>query len=106
MFNNRTVINYQCWLANDFQKEHLRHIGNAKKISKAVEQYHKTKDAKKIKKQKDEVQVMKRIAGKLSREVRKFWLKINKVVAFKQKSESDELRQKVRYFIHCVELQY
>ena len=38
---------------------------------------------------------MKRIAGKLSREVRKFWLKINKVVAFKQKSESDELRQKV-----------
>lgn len=88
----------QCWLANDFQKERQRHIGNAKKISKAIEQYHKTKEVKKAKKLKDEVQSVKRIAGRLSREVRKFWLKINKVVAFKQKSESDEIRQKVTHF--------
>ena len=28
--------------------------------------------------------------------MRKFWLKINKVIAFKQKGEADEVRQKVR----------
>ena len=38
---------------------------------------------------------VKRVANKLSRDVRKFWLKINKVVAFKQKIDSDECRQKV-----------
>lgn len=38
---------------------------------------------------------VKRVASKLSRDVRKFWLKINKVVAFKQKIDSDECRQKV-----------
>jgi hypothetical protein len=38
---------------------------------------------------------LKKTAGKLSREVRKFWFKINKVIAFKQKQESDEVRQKV-----------
>jgi hypothetical protein len=38
---------------------------------------------------------MKRVAGKLSRDVRKFWLKINKIIAYKQKLEADEIRQKV-----------
>lgn len=38
---------------------------------------------------------VRRIASKASRDVRKFWLKINKVVAFKQKTEADEIRQKV-----------
>lgn len=37
----------------------------------------------------------------MSGEVRKFWLKINKVIAFKQKVEADEARQKV-IFISCL----
>lgn len=45
----------------------------------------------------DEVLALKRISSKVSRDVRKFWLKINKVIAFKQKGEADEARQKV----HC-----
>jgi hypothetical protein len=32
----------------------------------------------------------------MAREVRKFWLKINKVIAFRQKGEADDVRQKVR----------
>jgi hypothetical protein len=31
--------------------------------------------------------------------VRRFWLKINKVVAFKQKLDADEVRQKVRKLV-------
>ena len=45
---------------------------------------------------------MKRTAAKISKEVSKFWLKINKVIAFKQKGDADEARQKVFSFLfHC-----
>ena len=40
----------QGWLAADFQKERERHRTNAKKISRSVDLYHKTKETKKIKK--------------------------------------------------------
>jgi E1A-binding protein p400 len=43
----------------------------------------------------DEVLALKKISSKISRDVRRFWLKINKVVAFKQKLDADEVRQKV-----------
>lgn len=47
----------------------------------------------------DETVALKKISSKVSRDVRKFWLKINKVVAFKQKIDSDEVRQKVSDFL-------
>eukprot|EP00601_Ochromonadales_sp_CCMP2298_P025528 CAMPEP_0173281656 /NCGR_PEP_ID=MMETSP1143-20121109/6362_1 /TAXON_ID=483371 /ORGANISM="non described non described, Strain CCMP2298" /LENGTH=244 /DNA_ID=CAMNT_0014219093 /DNA_START=63 /DNA_END=794 /DNA_ORIENTATION=- len=88
------VMKEMSWLANDFQKERLRHKANAKKLTKAVDMYHKTKEAKKLKKSKDEVVNIRKVSSRLSRDVRKFWLKINKVVAFKQKMDADEVRQK------------
>lgn len=42
----------QRWLADDFQKERQRHIANAKKLTKAVDTFHKTKDSRKLKKSK------------------------------------------------------
>lgn len=42
----------QSWLAADFQKERERHRANAKRICKAVEVFHKTKESKKVKKAK------------------------------------------------------
>ena len=88
------VMQEMGWLAADFQKERQRHQANGKKVSKAVDQYHKTKETKKLQKVKDEIVKQKRLSSKISREVRKFWLKINKVIAFKQKGEADEVRQK------------
>jgi hypothetical protein len=99
----------QIWLSNDFSKERQRHIGNGKKLSRAVEVYHGTKQIRIEKKAKvtfilrhllltinqDDMLHMRRTASKISREVSKFWLKINKIVAFKQKTDSDEARQKV-----------
>ena len=38
---------------------------------------------------------LKKIANKISKDIRRFWLKIDKVVAFKQKSDSDDSRHKV-----------
>ena len=43
----------------------------------------------------DEVLTIRKTASKISRDVRKFWLKINKIIDFKQKAEGDEVRQKV-----------
>lgn len=70
---------------------------NARKVSRAVDVFHKTKEARDLKKEKDEILALKRVSSKISRDVRKFWLKINKVIAFKQKAESDDIRQKVLY---------
>ena len=38
---------------------------------------------------------LRKISTRISKDIRKFWLKINKVIAFKQKGEADEARQKV-----------
>ena len=89
------AITFQGWLAADFQKERSRHMVNARKVSRAVDVFHKTKEARDLKKEKDEILAVKRVSSKISRDVRKFWLKINKVIAFKQKAESDDIRQKV-----------
>lgn len=39
---------------------------------------------------------LRRTAANISKEIRGFWGKINKLVTYKQKLESDEIRQKVR----------
>ena len=43
----------------------------------------------------DEIISLKKTSSKIARDVRKFWLKINKVIAFRQKGEADDVRQKV-----------
>lgn len=43
----------------------------------------------------EDIAASKRTAAKIAKEVSKFWLKINKVVAFKQKGDADDARQKV-----------
>ena len=47
---------------------------------------------------------LRKTASKISRDVRKFWLKINKIIDFKQKAESDEIRQKVGKIRECMML--
>lgn len=69
-----------------------------------VESFHKTIDSKKLKKAKDELVSMKKVSTKISKEVRKFWMKIDRIIAFKQKMESDEVRQKVRKQNACITL--
>ena len=46
------VLKEMEWLATDFQKERGRHSSNAKKITKGVETYSKTRDLKRAKKAK------------------------------------------------------
>lgn len=102
-------------MSEDFQKERLRHSTNAKKVIKGVEAYSKTLDSRRVKREKvslrllrpliitvtlrcflqDDIAQHKKIASRISRDVRKFWTKVDKVVAFVEKVESDEIREKV-----------
>ena len=43
----------------------------------------------------DEVLQLKRIASRNAKEIKKFWIKINKVISFKQKLDADAVKQKV-----------
>ena len=88
------VLKEMSWLANDVLKERGRHLNQAKKLSKSIDTYHKSKDGRKLKKAKDEIQAMKKISLRISKDVRKFWMKVDKIIAFKQKGEFDEIRQK------------
>ena len=47
------VLKEMKWLAEDFQKERQRHIGNGKKLSKSVDLWHKSKETKKFQKKKE-----------------------------------------------------
>ena len=46
------VLKEMAWLANDFKKERLRNMAVAKKVIKAVDVFHNSKESKKVKKTK------------------------------------------------------
>lgn len=89
------VLKEVVWLSNDFSKERQRHISTAKKFTKGVDQFHKTKETKRARKIKEDQLALKRTASRIAKEASKFWLKVNKIIAFKQKAQADEARQKV-----------
>ena len=89
------VLKEMVWLSNDFSKERQRHVSTAKKFTKAVDQFHKTKEAKRARKIKEDQLALKRTASRIAKEASKFWLKVNKIIAFKQKAQADDARQQV-----------
>jgi hypothetical protein len=44
---------------------------------------------------KEEILQLKRTAMRISRDVKKYWIKVSKIVQYKQKLEMEELRNKV-----------
>ena len=95
------VMKEMAWLAADFSREKNAHTIGRRKITRLVASYHSTLETKKAKKAKDEVLDLRKKAHKISKDIRKFWLKIDRIIAFKQKCESDEVRQKVPWNELC-----
>ena len=87
------LLKEMLWMSEDFKSEKKRHQARAKKISKAIETYHRQAEARALKKEKDEALRIRRVAAKVARSVKSFWGKINKVVAYKQKLEMDSIRK-------------
>ena len=81
------------WLATDFQGERKRQISLAKKLASAVKQYHKTRESRRQRALAEAELKRRRLAAKLGRDVKGWWTKIERVIAYKQKCSADEERQ-------------
>ena len=82
------------WLAADFASERKRQISQAKRLSLSVRQFHNTKHLR-LQKEIAEIELRKRrLASKIAREVKQFWNKIERVIAYKQKVTSEQERHK------------
>jgi E1A-binding protein p400 len=82
------------WMATDFEQERANHLRARRKMSKGVMTYFRTQGSREEKQLREQQERLKRVAHRVAREVKGFWKKINKVVAFKQKLEVDEQRKR------------
>jgi SNF2-related domain/HSA len=90
----RSLLKEMVWMAEDFQKERVRNKSALRKLSKSLGMYFRNSEARAARKEREEMANTRRTASKVAREVRQFWGKLNRIVAFKQKLEADELRRK------------
>ncbi len=98
------LLKEMMWMAEDFSKERKRHASLAKKQSKSIEAYFKGQSAREAKSLKDSALALHRIAQRSAREIRAFWGKLDRFVAYKQKRLCDEIRQKAmdRHLVYLV----
>ncbi|OEU20173.1 SNF2_N-domain-containing protein, partial [Fragilariopsis cylindrus CCMP1102] len=88
------VMKEMMWLGADFKSERKRQIAAAKKLAVSVQKYHDTKEKRRLRQLSQAELKRKKLAAKISRDVKSWWTKLEKVVAYKQKRNSDEERQK------------
>ena len=81
------------WLAADFQSERKRQITTGKKLATGIHGYHQTKETRRVRELAEAELKRRRLAGKIGRELRGWWAKIERVIAYKQKLEADKERQ-------------
>ena len=81
------------WLATDFQAERKRQISLARKLAHAVAQYHKTLDSKRQRALVEAESKRRKKAAKIGRDVKSWWTKLERVIAYKQKCSADEERR-------------
>ncbi len=98
------LLKEMMWMAEDFSKERKRHASLAKKQSKSIEAYVKGQSARVAKSLKGSALALHRIAQRSAREIRAFWGKLERFVAYKQKRLCDEVRQKAmdRHLVYLV----
>lgn len=82
------------WLGADFLAERKRQHALAKKQANAVNQFHKTKETRRLRLLAEAELKRRRLSAKIGREVRGWWTKIERVIAYKQKLSADKERRK------------
>jgi hypothetical protein len=87
------LLKEMMWMSEDFAKERKRHQTRSRKQSKSVELHFKGQEARQQRKKKDEAVALRRVASRAAREVRHFWGKLNKVIAYKQRLEAEDTRR-------------
>ncbi|CAM9161632.1 unnamed protein product, partial [Choristocarpus tenellus] len=88
------LLKEMMWMADDFMQERKRHMSQRRKQAKSVVLHFRGREAREAKKIREEQAAVRRVASRVAREVRGFWAKLNKVIAYKQRLEADETRRK------------
>ncbi|KAG0455303.1 hypothetical protein HPP92_024595 [Vanilla planifolia] len=88
------VIEEMVWLAKDFESERKWKLSQAKKVAIRASKSIVDQALKGERKVKEEEQRMRKIALNISKEVKKFWMKIEKLVLYKYQLESEERKKK------------
>ncbi|KAG5190683.1 SNF2 family N-terminal domain-containing protein, partial [Tribonema minus] len=89
-----SLLKEMLWMSEDFTKEKARHRGFQRKLSKSVQLYFNNAEAREARREREQLAAERRAAARVAREVRHFWGKLNRVVAYKQKLEADEMRRR------------
>ncbi|KAG7381116.1 hypothetical protein PHYPSEUDO_006442 [Phytophthora pseudosyringae] len=82
------------WMAADFSQERKWRLRNAKTLSQALVSHLDRQEQRLARQKKSEEVARRRAAARVGRDVKKFWTKIDKIIAFKVKLQADELRQR------------
>lgn len=89
------VLEEMVWLSKDFESERKWKLAQAKKVAlKASKEGMLDPATRGEKKMKEEEQRLRKVALNISKDVKKFWTKIEKLVLYKHQMELDEKKKK------------
>ncbi|CAA6665108.1 unnamed protein product [Spirodela intermedia] len=89
------VLEEMVWLSKDFESERKWKLSQAKKVAVRASKNMLDQATKGEKKVKEEEQRLRKIAINISKDVKKFWIKIEKLVLYKHQLELEEKKKKV-----------
>ncbi|GAB2227484.1 hypothetical protein Drorol1_Dr00009306 [Drosera rotundifolia] len=88
------VIEEMIWLSKDFEAERKWKLAQAKKVALRASKGMLDPATREEKKMKEEEQRLRKIALSISKDVKKFWTKIEKLVMYKHQLELDDKKKK------------
>ncbi|XP_073264263.1 protein PHOTOPERIOD-INDEPENDENT EARLY FLOWERING 1 isoform X3 [Populus alba] len=88
------VLEEMVWLSKDFESERKWKLALAKKVALRASKGMLDQATRGEKKLKEEEQRLRKVAVNISKDVKKFWVKIEKLVLYKHQMELDEKKKK------------
>ncbi|KAL5741842.1 hypothetical protein ACOSP7_028574 [Xanthoceras sorbifolium] len=88
------VLEEMVWLSKDFESERKWKLTQAKKVALRASKGLLDQATRGEKKLKEEEQRLRKVALNISKDVKKFWMKIEKLVLYKHQMELDERKKK------------
>ncbi|GLJ18606.1 hypothetical protein SUGI_0331380 [Cryptomeria japonica] len=87
------VLEEMAWLAKDFEAERKWKLSQAKRVAIRVSKSGLDQASRGEKRLKEEEQRSRRLASNIAKDVRKFWMKIEKLVLYKHQLELEERKK-------------
>ncbi|OVA11469.1 SNF2-related [Macleaya cordata] len=88
------VLDEMVWLSKDFESERKWKLAQAKKVAIRASKGMLDQATRGEKKVKEEEQRLRKVALNISKDVKKFWMKIEKLVLYKHQLELEEKKKK------------